>query len=174
MEEKKVTKRYFDKRIIAEIVKQVEEGVPRKELKEKYDLGKSTLGAWMRDYGSNLYKKNKKVSISNLEKRKIIGQIERGQLTKNEVQKLYNIKSVSTINEWIRQSKVEKCILTDGNQEDMKNTNKISLENAELEISTSKALEEARLKIEALNTLIDVAEQEFKINIRKKSGTKQF
>ncbi len=174
MEEKKVTKRFFDKRLIAEIVKQVEEGVPRKELNEKYELGKSTLNGWMRDYGSNLYKKIKKVSISNLEKRKIIGQIERGQLTKNEVQKLYNIKSVSTINEWIRQSKVEKCILTDGNQEDMKNNNKTSLKKAELEISTSKALEEARLKIEALNTMIDLAEQEFKISIRKKSGTKQF
>lgn len=174
MEEKKVTKRYFDKRVIAEIVKQVEEGVPRKELNEKYDLGKSTLDGWLRDYGSNLYKKIKKVSFSNLEKRKIIGQIERGQLTKNEVQKLYNIKSVSTINEWIRQSKVEKCILTDENQVDMGSVKKINPQNAELEINTSKALEDARLKIEALNTMIDLAEQEFKINIRKKSGTKQF
>ena len=36
-----------------------------------------------------------------------------------------------------------------------------------------KALEEAELKIKALNTLIDVAEEQLKIDIRKKSGTKQ-
>jgi len=36
-----------------------------------------------------------------------------------------------------------------------------------------KALEEAQLKIHALNTLIDVAEEQFKIAIRKKPGAKQ-
>jgi transposase len=36
-----------------------------------------------------------------------------------------------------------------------------------------KALEEAELKIKALNTLIDVAEEQLKIDIRKKSGAKQ-
>jgi len=36
-----------------------------------------------------------------------------------------------------------------------------------------KALEEAQLKISALNTLIDVAEDQFKIKIRKKAGARQ-
>ena len=36
-----------------------------------------------------------------------------------------------------------------------------------------KALEEAGLKIRALNTLIDVAEDQFKIKIRKKAGARQ-
>jgi|ERR1700679_1549025 transposase len=36
-----------------------------------------------------------------------------------------------------------------------------------------KALEDARLKISALNTLIDVAEDQFKIKIRKKAGARQ-
>jgi hypothetical protein len=36
-----------------------------------------------------------------------------------------------------------------------------------------KALEEAQLKISALNTLIDVAEDQFKITIRKKPGARQ-
>jgi transposase len=36
-----------------------------------------------------------------------------------------------------------------------------------------KALEEAELKIRALNTLIDVAEEQFKIPIRKKPGARQ-
>jgi transposase len=36
-----------------------------------------------------------------------------------------------------------------------------------------KALEDARMKISALNTLIDVAEDQFKISIRKKAGARQ-
>lgn len=35
------------------------------------------------------------------------------------------------------------------------------------------ALQQAELKIKALNTLIDVAEEQLKIAIRKKSGAKQ-
>jgi short-subunit dehydrogenase involved in D-alanine esterification of teichoic acids len=44
-----------------------------------------------------------------------------------------------------------------------------SSETAALE----KALLEAQLKIKALNTLIDVAEDQLKIDIRKKSGAKR-
>jgi hypothetical protein len=36
-----------------------------------------------------------------------------------------------------------------------------------------KALQQAQLQIQALNTLIDVAEDKFKIAIRKKAGAKQ-
>ena len=36
-----------------------------------------------------------------------------------------------------------------------------------------KRLEDASIKLLALNTLIDVAEEKLKINIRKKSGAKQ-
>lgn len=36
-----------------------------------------------------------------------------------------------------------------------------------------KALQDAELKIKALNTLIDVAEEQLKIEIRKKFGAKQ-
>ena len=40
-------------------------------------------------------------------------------------------------------------------------------------VTLQKALQEAELKIKALNTLIDVAEEQLKIEIRKKSGAKQ-
>jgi transposase len=40
-------------------------------------------------------------------------------------------------------------------------------------LALQKALEEAQMKIRALNTLIDVAEDQFKIAIRKKPGARQ-
>ncbi|MBW4361624.1 hypothetical protein [Flavobacterium taihuense] len=45
--------------------------------------------------------------------------------------------------------------------------------NAAQTQALQKALEEAELKIKALNTLIDVAEEQLKIDIKKKSGAKQ-
>jgi transposase-like protein len=46
---------------------------------------------------------------------------------------------------------------------------KLEAEVKELE----KALEQERLRILALNTMINIAERDLKISIRKKSGTKQ-
>ena len=45
-------------------------------------------------------------------------------------------------------------------------------DNAELK-ALKKALEEANLKIRALDTMIDIAEEQLKIDIRKKSGARQ-
>ncbi|MGK9127892.1 hypothetical protein M1D52_04605 [Olivibacter sp. SA151] len=45
-------------------------------------------------------------------------------------------------------------------------------ESAEVQ-ALKKALEAANLKIRALNTMIDIAEDRLKIDIRKKSGARQ-
>jgi transposase len=52
-----------------------------------------------------------------------------------------------------------------------KNLN-LKSENAEIE-ALKKALEEANMKNRALNTLIDIAEEQLKIEIRKKPGARQ-
>ena len=46
------------------------------------------------------------------------------------------------------------------------------LENDDVK-ALQKALEMANLKIKALDTMIDIAEEQLKIDIRKKSGAKQ-
>ena len=55
----KVADRY-DKRLIMQVVKEVEEGLPRQEAIIKYSLGKSTLDGWLFKYGSDNYHKNKR------------------------------------------------------------------------------------------------------------------
>ncbi len=40
-------------------------------------------------------------------------------------------------------------------------------------VNPQKDLADAKLKITALETMIDIAEEQFKISIRKKSGAKQ-
>jgi transposase len=85
----------------------------------------------------------------------------------------YGVTS-SVINQWIRADKREK-----GELASVMGTKKSSTEKQSEEVSDSekeslkKALQQAQLQILALNTLIDVAEDKFKIAIRKKAGAKQ-
>lgn len=162
----------YDKRLILKIVSDVESGHPRKELQDLYGLGKNTIDIWMRDYGSIHYKDNiKRKSYSKLQKRTIVSAIEQGRMSIQEVQDAYGIKSSKLIRDWIIQFKNENdqlCVLN--GQVMSKNLNKNLSPN---ELALEKALEEAELKIKALNTLIDLAEEQLNIDIRKKSGAKQ-
>ena len=54
-------------------------------------------------------------------------------------------------------------------KEERENSNALKARLAELE----EKLENANLKAEALDAMIDIAEKTFKINIRKKSGSQQ-
>ena len=162
----------YDSRLILKIVKEIEAGLPRKEANRIYGLGKSTLYAWMRDYGSTNYHQNiKRKTFSNLQKRTIVTAIEQGRFTIKEAKTAYNIKTEKIIRSWLVQYKSEKveiCIENTSPMAKDKSSSK-DLENEALQ----KALQEAELKIKALNTLIDVAEDQLKIDIRKKSGAKQ-
>jgi transposase-like protein len=158
----------FDKRLILKIVKEVEAGLPRKEAKRIYKLGKSALDIWMNQYGSEHYHQNiKRRSYTKLQKRTIVMAIEQGRMTIKEARTAYNIKTEQTIRDWIfrfKEEKVDICVETQPRMANQKPSDKQALE---------KALQEAELKIKALNTLIDVAEEQLKIDIRKKSGAKQ-
>lgn len=162
----------YDKRLILKVVREIEAGLPRKEANRIYGLGKSTLDGWMQDYGSPNYQQNiKRQCYSNLQKRTIVTAIEQGRMSIKEAQTAYNIKTEKLIRHWLTQYKAEKvelCIVT---EPAMAKKNQ-SINNAEAE-ALKKALEEAQMKIKALNTLIDVAEEQLKIDIRKKSGARQ-
>lgn len=123
-------------------------------------------------YGSTEYHQNIKRRVyNNLQKRTIVTAIEQGRMSIKEAQIAYDIKTGKTIRDWMSQYKAEKvevCIENKFQMVQKKPTSKSS-ETAALE----KALQEAELKIKALNTLIDVAEDQLKIDIRKKSGAKQ-
>jgi hypothetical protein len=88
----------------------------------------------------------------------------------------YGIKKAKTIEGWIREIEQENTDLVVSNESWMKKTKsnkKDTTQNNPDVKALQKALEDAQLKIAALNTLIDVAEEQLKINIRKKPGAKQ-
>ena len=163
---------HYDKRLIKKVVQEVENGLPRKEANRIYDLGKNSLNSWLRQYGSEHYRQNlKRRSYTNLQKRTIVTAVEQGRMTIKDAQVAYGIRSGKTIRDWLLQYKSEKveiCIedipLMAKEKESPDDPENAALQNA---------LQQAELKIKALNTLIDVAEEQLKIDIRKKSGAKQ-
>lgn len=105
-----------------------------------------------------------------------------GNLSLAEAKATYAIKGAGTIYRWIKEF---TRYAEESNLEPMNNINRSN----DLKASTSKeekaadlmkkneelqaALEMAKLKITALEVMIDVAESELNIDIRKKSGAKQ-
>jgi transposase len=172
MEKEEMSKsgRKFSRLIALEAVRMVEEGFLRKEIREKFGLCSATLDQWMRLYGSEEYHQNKRKTYSKTEKRSILSAVNNG-MSPREAQIAYGLKSIKIVHDWVRQSKQEKldiCIQADSMSK-KENTEKPS----EDVVALRRELELAKLKIEALNTLIDVAEDQLKIDIRKKSGAKR-
>ena len=89
----------------------------------------------------------------------------------------YGFGSGGTIYKWIRKFDISKPDYKEIHKQTIM-SNEIGKSKHELELESKlKKLESElayeRLRTEALNTMIDIAEDKFEISIRKKSGTKQ-
>jgi len=153
----------FDKRVILQIVKEVEEGLPRKEACLIYGMAYSTINEWMRRFGSG----NRRKVFSDQQRRKIVKALQEQKITKQQGQKLYGVTK-KTLNTWLLNAKREEAELARSNDNNMQ-----PIPSINSEIDLFKQLKDANLKVKALETMIDIAEQQFKISIRKKFGAKQ-
>ena len=170
---KNAHRRHYDKRFILKIVQEIEAGLPRKEAIRLYNLGSSSsLDDWMRDYGSNHYHTFiKRKSYSSAQKRTIVAAIQQGRMSIAQAQIAYQIKSQKSIRNWLNKEKSDLCLVIQPAMAQKKNNPKAT--NSSEVDELRKALQEAELRIKALNTLIDVAEEQLKTNIRKKPGARQ-
>jgi len=169
--------RRYDRPFIQEIVDAIEGGILRSAIVKQHGISRSVLCGWMQEYGSHSYHTSKRGHISLQQRRSIVRAIEEGRMTVAEAKLGYNISSIRSIIQWLRASKRENEELVSSNKTFMSNKvqnqqpdpdpGKMTLEQA------LKELEEEKLKVKALNTLIDIAEEKLKISIRKKSGAKQ-
>ena len=169
-----IKRQRYHLKFIKKVVNEVEEGATQNSVSLKYKIGLATIGRWMKKYGSKEYLVNRSPqSYPDSLKRQVIHSITKSGMSIKEACIVYNIKSESTINNWL---------LGKYNY-----NNDICLENVislamskkprtpeELEIDAlKKALAESEFKVVALNTMIDIAEKNLDIEIRKKSGSKQ-
>jgi transposase len=98
-------------------------------------------------------------------------------ISQKQLKKKYSIGGNNCINNWMRkfgtsEVTVEQINLQQAMSKDEEKTpreRKLEAKVKELE----RALEHERLRTLALDTMINIAERDLKISIRKKSGTKQ-
>jgi transposase len=157
----------FDKRLIFQIVKEVEAGLPRKKACLTYGMAYTTINEWMRTYASESYQAGRKAVFSDQERRKIVRLVQDQKITNQQARELYKVRK-RALNTWLLNAKKEEAELVRSNHNDMPIDSASSSQ-----IDLHKQLNEAKLKIKALETMIDIAEQQFKIPIRKKPGAKQ-
>lgn len=168
---------HYDKRFIAQMVEEVMKGKSIRCVCEEYGIKRSTLRNWLQDNSLPVTGNFVKRAVTSEVKRSIALRVLTGQLSVREAQLSCGVKAVKTIEVWVRQTKLENPELVELTQQSMKKgkaAKKSTYTDQSSELKAlQKALEEAQLKVTALNTLIDVAEEQLQINIRKKPGAKQ-
>jgi len=112
-------------------------------------------------------------SYSETVKAKVVGEVKSGFHSCRTAAKLYGI-SRNTINSWVVQDSLFSLI-PQATQRPMEEPNENSKERrlSRQVVELQKALEKANLKIDGLQTMIQVSEEELKIKIRKKPGAKR-
>ena len=108
-------------------------------------------------------------------KRKVIEEIEQGRVTQAEAMRKYGIRGSVTIRYWIKRfgknhllNRVVRIEMpTENNPQDI--IKQLKAEKQQLE----SALAQSQLKVLCLESLVEVAEEEFGIDLKKKSGTGQ-
>lgn len=104
-------------------------------------------------------------------KRHVVGEVESGRISESEANQRYGILGHSTIQKWCRKygklpSHRNKRLSMDGKE--------IELLRLQNEVKALRQeLDDARFKNVVLETLVDVAERELRIPIRKKYGAKR-
>jgi len=163
---------YLDKKTILEIVRSVERGARAREMFNRYGIPKTTLSGWMREYGSADYQAKMR-PLSAVDRRSMVRALNEGRMNLQEAREVYKLASTSVVKKYLLQAEREKAELHRIATFMDKNEARSEAISSQDVAALKKALEEAELKIKALNTLIDVAEDQFKIAIRKKPGAKQ-
>lgn len=102
-------------------------------------------------------------------KLEVIGSVEKGELTYKQAQKKYGIQGKSTVLVWLRKHGTLDWTLP--KQHMSKSAKEKTPEQRIKELET--ALEAEKLKSKLLDTMINIAEKQYGLSIRKKSSPKQ-
>lgn len=148
----------------AKIVAQIEQGILSfNEALVKYRVAtRKTLYGWITTYAQDpsVVRRTRKHHYSH--RRQVAISVKSGLLSLEQAARQNGV-SERTIESWLE-------LLQESNLE---NKTEAAMPDKSIDDSTRLAIEALKLKVTALETMIDLAEQKFGIDIRKKCGTKQ-
>ena len=110
-------------------------------------------------------RRNAKPGYSTELVRAVLYDVKYSSMTLTQIAEKHHISSAAVISKWVKKYSSDF--------EPMSNIPVKSSAMTSTEKELQKSLDEAQLKIICLETLIDIAEKELNIAIRKKSGPKQ-
>jgi transposase-like protein len=110
-------------------------------------------------------------TYTNEFKLSVIKEVTDGLITKDEARRRYNIKGKSAILDWMRKFDVSKSNIMSTKRIVQADSRSLELELENKRLKEELAMEQ--LRVRALNIMIDIAENQLNVPIRKKSGTKQ-
>ena len=148
-------------------IKEILAVIKEKELRiseavQMFNVNHATIRNWLLKDSPEMFKPRKKRK-SQSEQKAIVRDIQTGLISVEEAVKKYNIAR-STVRLWLE---VYSCQITAMDMQKAEGAESLSSKEKD------KIIKELQLKVMALETLIDLAENSFKIDIRKNSGTKQ-
>ncbi|MCB0717554.1 MAG: transposase [Bacteroidetes bacterium] len=111
------------------------------------------------------------VRYSSAFKLKVIGQIERGELTMEAARRIYDIGGGSTVRGWLK-AYGRSDLLPQQVRVQMKDENDKLKAQADRIRELEHALSESRLEVLALRSTLEVWEEDYGVDIKKKSVTK--
>jgi transposase-like protein len=122
-------------------------------------------------------KKKKNIYLSDDTKRKIVSEVLSGKFTKEEARRFYGIKNKSAILGWMRifaggsgrEANLDPIPLLKDMSEHSDNTAKLEARIEQLE----EELEISKLKGKAYQIMVEIAKEDYGINLEKKRGAKQ-
>ncbi|SEM86238.1 hypothetical protein SAMN05216436_108138 [bacterium A37T11] len=164
---------YYDKATIKKSLSALEKGATWDVVCNKYGMSSGTLSKWVHKYGNPESTLKNRASLTLLQRRSIVSSIQQGLMTIEQAKATYGIKGHDTIQKWIRLFKEDNIDICGLKEEALKEQESISEPSSAEVKMLRKELEESQLKVAALNILIDTAQEQLKINIRKKSGAGQ-
>ena len=156
---------------IKKIVKEVEAGFSQKAAVAKYGMCRAALSSWMNKFGSPEYKAQRQRSYSVVQKRSAVRALESG-MTSSQAANAWDIRDSSLIRQWKAIFDRENADISSIDPAIMPHKKPVESDSEEVR-ALKKALTVSQMQNKALNTLIDVAEETLKIDIRKKPGAKQ-
>lgn len=163
-------KERVNKEGIRAAVSSVEAGISRRIICEQYGVTLGTVAVWMRLYGSAHYHAHKRRTFSHQQKRNLVRAITEDRLSVKEAAVANGIPA-DTVRRWQRNINRENTELAVLNRSVM--AQQAPADPGQDLKALQQQLQEAQLKIAALETMIEIAEKQFKIEIRKKPGAKQ-